>query len=315
MTAVHSDLRRWLEQLNQLVAEQRARGIEATPQMVRDSLAGLTSTFVTDAPSIARITDAALPANGARPAITVRLYDPDPQRKTPVCLFFHGGGHMAGSVDVYDPIARKLAQCSNQLVVSVDYRLAPETPFPGGLNDCLQAAQGIWPLLDRQEVRYEKTLSLIGDSGGGTFAAAVASRLASEPEHGQTLHRQVLIYPSVDYTMSQPSIGSNGEGFLLESARIQWYFDHYFCRAEDRKAHSPLFMPVPEGTPSTLIITAGYCPLRDEGFAYAEKLRQAGVACELHNHESMIHAYLNLENLAREACEETYAQIGRFLNE
>lgn len=313
MTAVHSDLRRWLEQLNQLVTEQRAKGIEATPQMVRDSLAGLTSSFVTEIPAIARITDTTLPANGARPAIPLRLYDPDPERETAVCLFFHGGGHMAGSVDVYDPIARKLARCSNQLVVSVDYRLAPETPFPGGLNDCLQVAQDLWSLLDRQSANYRRTLSVIGDSGGGTLAAAVSSRLAAEPGHG--LHRQILIYPSVDYTMSTPSIHSNGEGFLLESARIQWYFDHYFRHGEDRKAQSPLFMPVPEGMPATLVITAGYCPLRDEGFAYAEKLQRAGVPCELHNHESMIHAYLNLENLAREACEQTYAQIGRFLNE
>jgi len=313
MTAVPPEMRRWLDQLNQLVAEQRAKGVEATPQMARDSLAGLTSTFVTDAPSIARITDGALPANHGRPAIPVRVYDPE--RDLPVCLFFHGGGHMAGSVDVYDPIARKLADCSGQLVVSADYRRAPETPFPGGLNDCLEVAQGLWPLLDGLQVRYRKSLSLVGDSGGATFAATVARRLAADPDNRQPVHRQVLIYPSLDYTMSTPAIRSNGEGYLLETTRIQWYFDHYFRNSEDRTAQSPLFMSVPDNMPATLVITAGYCPLRDEGFAYAEKLRQAGINCELHNHESMIHAYLNLENLAREACQQTYAQIGRFLNE
>lgn len=313
MTALDPDLKPWLEQLNQKLSEEQAKGIKGTPQLARDRLAALTSIYVTDIPSVAQVADAAIPANGDQPAIPVRLYDPAPDADTPVCLFFHGGGHMAGSVEVYDPIARKLATCSNQLVVSVDYRLAPETPFPGGLEDCLQAARGIWLLLDDLGVKYRRTLSVIGDSGGGAFAAAVSNQLASEAGNDHGLHKQVLIYPSLDYTMSMPSMVSNGEGYLLESSRIRWYFDNYFHNDEDRKAQSQLFTPVPEAMPATLVITAGYCPLRDEGFAYAEKLRQAGITCELHNHESMIHAYLNLENLAREACKQTYAQIGRFL--
>src|SRR5690554_2973903 len=147
MTDVHPNLRAWLDQLNPMVAEQKARGVEATPQMVRDSLAGLTTSFVTRAPELPLIRD--LLAETPEGTIPVRLYHPRPDTATPVMVFFHGGGHMAGSVAVYDPIARKLADATGMLVLSVDYRLAPETPYPGGLTDCLNVTGQVWALLDQ----------------------------------------------------------------------------------------------------------------------------------------------------------------------
>ncbi|MGP9822713.1 alpha/beta hydrolase [Salinarimonas sp. NSM] len=312
MSDLHPNLRAWLDQLNPLVAQQRAQGIEATPQMVRDSLAGLTATFVTEQPEMATRD---LEADLGDHSLRLRVYDPSPDslpgQALPVLLFFHGGGHMAGSVAVYDPIARKLAKASGWLVVSVDYRLSPEAPYPAGLEDCLAVTRTIWRILDQHQIPVLHRLALAGDSGGATFAAAVSQALADDPDHA--IEAQVLIYPSLDYTMSWPSVREHGEGYLLEAQRIQWYFDHYFQHGEDRRAASPLHQPLPATMPRTLVITAGFCPLHDEGAAYAEQLQQARHGCELHNYPDMIHAYLNLENLVPEACADTYQRIGAFL--
>ena len=310
MTDVHPNLRAWLDQLNPLVAEQKARGVEATPRMVRDSLAGITATFVTRAPELPGVFDLEVASTDG--AIPIRLYDPSPGTAKPVLLFFHGGGHMAGSVQVYDPIARKLAVASGWLVLSVDYRLTPETPYPGGLNDCLAVTRQVWQVLESEGIAFERRLALAGDSGGGTYAATVSQRLAGNP--ALNLTDQVLIYPSLDYTMDHPSIAGHGEGYLLEEGRIRWYFDHYFANGEDRRAASPLHRPVPAAMPATLMITAGFCPLHDEGVAYARKLEDAGAKCQLTDYADMIHAYLNLEDLVPETCADTYQQVGAFLN-
>lgn len=309
MTDVHPNLRAWLDQLNPMVAEQKARGVEATPQMVRDSLAGLTTTFVTKTPELPRVRD--MLAETPEGQVPVRLYHPQPDTARPVMVFFHGGGHMAGSVAVYDPIARKLAEATGMLVLSVDYRLAPETPYPGGLTDCLNVTRQVWALLEQAQVPFERRLVLAGDSGGATYAATVSRQLAGNTELNLT--HQVLIYPSLDYTMDHPSITGHGDGYLLEEPRIRWYFDHYFADGEDRRAASPLHMPVPDGMPATLVITAGYCPLHDEGVAYARKLEGAGVECQLKDYADMIHAYLNLEDLVPETCSDTYNLISEFV--
>jgi len=309
MTDVHPNLRAWLDQLNPMVAEQKARGVEATPQMVRDSLAGLTTTFVTRAPELPLVRD--LLAETPDGPVPVRLYHPQPDTARPVMVFFHGGGHMAGSVAVYDPIARKLAEATGMLVLSVDYRLAPETPYPGGLTDCLNVTREVWALLEQAQVPFERRLVLAGDSGGATYAATVSRQLAGNTELNLT--HQVLIYPSLDYTMDHPSITGHGDGYLLEEPRIRWYFDHYFADGEDRRAASPLHMPVPDGMPATLVITAGYCPLHDEGVTYARKLEGAGLACQLKDYADMIHAYLNLEDLVPETCSDTYNLISEFV--
>jgi acetyl esterase/lipase len=311
MTDVHPNLRAWLDQLNPMVAEQKARGVEATPQMVRDSLAGLTTTFVTRAPELPLVRD--LLAETPDGPVPVRLYHPQPDTARPVMVFFHGGGHMAGSVAVYDPIARKLAEATGMLVLSVDYRLAPETPYPGGLTDCLNVTRQVWALLEQAQVPFERRLVLAGDSGGATYAATVSQQLAGNT--ALNLTHQVLIYPSLDYTMDHPSITGHGDGYLLEEPRIRWYFDHYFANGEDRRAASPLHMPIPDGMPATLVITAGYCPLHDEGVAYARKLAGAGVACQLKDYADMIHAYLNLEDLVPETCADTYDLISEFVGQ
>ena len=302
---LNPQLQSWLTQINRLIADQQAGGVQATPTAVREGLATMTAALTTPSPELPWVADSEVGA------VPVRLYDPAPQREKTVCLFFHGGGHMAGSIEVYDPICRKLAAASGQLVVSVEYRLAPEHPYPQGLTDCLEVTRHIWPALERQQRRVRRRLFLVGDSGGGACVASISAQAQQDPQ--LNIDGQVLIYPSLDYTLNQPSVTENGRGYLLERSRIEWYFDHYFQQGEDRRAASPLYMPVTSGLPPTLMITAGFCPLRDEGIAYLEKLRAAGVPCEHQHFPGMIHAYLNLENLVPDACADTYRAIAEFM--
>ncbi|ASK33742.1 carboxylesterase [Alcanivorax sp. N3-2A] len=309
MSTVNPGLRPWLDNLNQLMDAARASHATATPVNVREALANMTAALVSERPDTAWVGDAMVDT-GAYP-VPVRLYDPAPEKEKPVCLFFHGGGHMAGSITVYDPICRKLARASGQLVVSVEYRLAPECPYPRGLEDCLAVARHIWPTLEHKQRKVRRRLALVGDSGGGTLAASV-SALARDDD---ALHidKQVLIYPSLDYALEHPSIHENGRGYLLEEERIHWYFDAYFKPGDDRRAASPLHMGVNERLPETLVVTAGFCPLRDEALAYLERLDQARVPNQHLHLDDMIHAYLNLEDLVPEACAQTYRAIGGFL--
>jgi acetyl esterase/lipase len=173
-------------------------------------------------------------------------------------------------------------------------------------------ARHLWPVLDAQGRRYQRRLALAGDSGGGTFAATLSA--LAQNDQRLPVEKQVLIYPSLDYTLNHPSVTENGQGYLLEAERIAWYFEHYFQHGEDRRGASPLFMPVSNRLPETLVISAEYCPLRDEALAYVQRLNDTGVPCRHCHFDDMIHAYLNLESLAPDACAATYREIAAFLN-
>ncbi|MBN7768634.1 alpha/beta hydrolase [Marinobacter daepoensis] len=305
---LHPGLANWLSGVNEQVklqGDSAARRI--TPGFMRKSLARMTDAFVTDAPAIARVQDSIIGRS-----IPLRIYDPSPDIPKPVTLFLHGGGHMCGSIQVYDPICRKLANASGQLIVAPDYRLAPEHPYPAALEDCYTVIQHLWSHLDDASLLYTPTLSLAGDSGGGALCATLSALSQQDPN--LPISRQALIYPSLDYTLSSPSVDTLAHGYLLEKPRIQWYFDHYFQADECRRSASPLFMPVSSQSPATLMVTAGFCPLRDEGSRYLERLTEAGVATEHHLEPSMIHAYLNLEDLVPQASSRTYEAVARFLN-
>jgi acetyl esterase/lipase len=299
----------WLAAVNRAIRLAAQTGDPFTCTTAREALQSITRTFVTRSPDIPLIIND-LVSDGDY-SVPVRVYHPVPTEPLPVIVFVHGGGHMAGSVSVYDPIARRLADATRHLVVSVDYRLAPECPFPAGLNDVVNVIRGIRPVLANRGCLFDPRLFLVGDSGGGALCASAAHRLQHQPE--LCLAGQVLIYPSLDYTLSLPSTLRLAQGFLLERDRIQWYFDQYFQRAEDRRAASPLFMPIDGHLPRTLVMTAEYCPLRDEGQAYVERLAGAGVAAEHEMFEGQIHAFLNLQDLVPLACDEAYRRISRFL--
>lgn len=300
-------LQTWLTQFNLIVAQSEQAGIKPTPELARLGLANITIQFVTDIPPIANITDSTI----SHTAIPCRVYQPMLDLPLPVILFIHGGGHMCGNIDVYDPICRKLADYCQCIVVSIDYRLAPEHPYPAGIQDATSSLKNLYATLDKLKVSYLEHITLIGDSAGAAVAATVIQETTNTPP---IIEKLILIYPSLDYTFSADSLIDNGKGYILETNKIEWYFNQYLQHNEDRKQVSALFGNITDSHPKTLIVTAGFCPLKDDGISYLERLKLAGVPCQGLHLDNMPHAYLNLEDLAKKECEQTYTAITHFIN-
>lgn len=214
-----------------------------------------------------------------------------------VLLFIHGGGWVSESVETYDRICMRMSMAANQLVISVDYRRAPEFRFPIPLMDCYAVADALFKGEILERTAPEK-ITLIGDSAGANLTAAL-TLLARE--RGTFMpKRQILIYPAVwnDYSASTPfrSVKENGTDYLLTAEKMEEYLNMYQTSPGDRQ--SPLLAPLLaedfKGLPDTLVLTAEFDPLRDEGEAYAEKLRQAGNHVELHRIPDAIHGFFAL---------------------
>lgn len=295
-----------MEQANLAAKEAKESGVQLTPSLVRGNLEKL-SVFIGEGPELAFVQESAFVTSTH--VIPVRVYSPDPEQALPVVLHYHGGGHMCGSIELYDTISRKIAQAGNCVVIAVEYRLAPEFPYPAGVEDSQYALAHYQDVLS--DVKFNQQLIIAGDSAG----AAICTTLASNNIENSTvkIDKQILIYPSVDYTMSCASTDENGTGFLLEKEKMIWYFNQYLHQKEQSKQASPLFMPMADSMPKTLIFTAGCDPLRDEGIAYAEGLVQAGVKVEQHSFDGMIHAYMLLDSIVKSECDETYRLIGEFI--
>lgn len=307
--ALNPKLTEWLTAVNAQLAQLKAAGFEPTPISARESLANLTKTFVTPGPEMPVCETL---VHGGEYPVPVRIYQPQNRTATPgnTIIYCHGGGHMAGSVSVYDPICRRIAEACGRTLVSVEYRLAPENPYPAGLKDLISVVRNLAAALDKKNVPHNGRWILMGDSGGGALCAS-ASRLLQHQPH--TVDAQVLVYPSLDYTMQLPSIEENGRGYLLEKEKILWYFENYLQGAENPFQVSPLHGEFTAKLPQTLVITAEFCALRDEGVRYVEKVREAGVTAEHINFDDMIHAFLNLEDLVPEACGTFYRHVAEYL--
>ncbi len=309
----------FLEQANIAIAAAKATGQGFSAELVRQSLGNL-SALIGSGPNVAKVKDGFLETPSHN--IPVRIYNPAPNDVLPVLLHFHGGGHMCGSVDLYDPISRKLAVATQAIVICVDYRLAPEHPYPAGLDDCQQVLNRYQSLLT--EMKYSDELYIAGDSAGGAICTSlVMNNLTNEETNASVkIDKQILVYPSVDYTMVSASIDENGQGFLLEKDKMHWYFQQYFqvssleqdeiTQAKIVQA-SPLLGKFSANMPTTLVITAGCDPLRDEGVAYAKSLEEVGVSVEHHCFDGMTHAYMLLNDLVVEECLQTYQLIGQFV--
>ena len=167
-------------------------------------------------------------------------------------------------------------------------------------------------LRERNIEYYEDEVKLIGDSGGAAICATICMSDKNISELAVT--KMTLIYPSLDYTMTSESLKKFASGYLLETDKIRWYFDQYFQNNENRQLVSPLFNPIPANMPSTQIILADHDPLYDEGLEYAKKLADCGVLSEHIDIYGVVHAYLMLEDLCREECDQTYREISRFMN-
>ena len=277
----------------------------------RAGLAALTKANVSTSEPMAAIINTEVDTGERR--IPVRIYRPALTGEPKVVVFIHGGGHLSGSVEVYDPVARHLAMATGNIVVSVDYRLAPENPYPAGLSDAKAVIENVWSLLESQHIPYSRQLTLIGDSGGGAFSATLAAYFSREQPG--FIHRLVLIYPSLDYTLNWPSVQENGTGKLLDESKIRWYFQQYFRNGEDRKQTSPLYLPLSQDFPPTLVVSGGLDPLRDEDFAFVARLQAERIPVQQVHFPGMTHAYLMLEDKVPQEAKATYLAIGEFVRD
>ena len=233
--------------------------------------------------------------DGPGGSLRLRVYTPEggaasTGRGLPVLFYIHGGGWTVGNLDTHDPQCRHFANAAGCMVVAVDYRLAPEHKFPAAVEDVLAAADWI-----AREARGRGgdpgRVAVGGDSSGGALSATVAQHLRGRADIRVVL--QVLIYPGLDLRMNTPSYARLRDGYFLTAAKMRWFADHYMRSPAD--AHDPLASPgLAEDVsdlPPVLLLTAGLDPLLDEGVAYAERLRGAGVAVEHVNYEGWPHGF------------------------
>ena len=240
---------------------------------------------------VAHVEDRTIP--GPAQPIPVRVYRPRADGPLPVLVFFHGGGFVICNVDTHDRQCRALANASGCAVISVDYRLAPEHPFPAAPDDAYAATRYVAEHPGEFGIDPER-IAVGGDSAGGNLAAVVA--LMSRERGGPSLKFQLLIYPAVDWEDQSPSMLEYSRDHFLTDTLMNWFRDQYLASAEDgRHPHaSPLKAQDFSGLPPALVITAECDPLRDQGEAYARRLQRAGVHVELKRYDGMIHLFFNL---------------------
>ncbi len=248
---------------------------------------------------MAQVEDRSVDGSSAR--VPVRIYRP--RRTTaplPALVYFHGGGFVIGGFDTHDGTCRALAAGADCVVVSVDYRLAPEHPFPAAVEDSRAAFRWVRENAETLGVDRER-IAVGGDSAGGNLAAVVC--LAEREEGAPLPSFQLLIYPATDMTRSLASHRTLGEGFFLETPTIDWFLDQYLPPGTDLRdwRASPLFAETLEGLPPAFVVTAGFDPLRDEGEAYAARLRDAGVQVTELRERGLVHGFVNMGVLDRAA--------------
>jgi acetyl esterase len=235
--------------------------------------------------------------------IRLRMYRPDDRIDRGALIYFHGGGWVIGSLDTHDDVCRKLAAALGHVVISVDYGLAPEHPFPEPLNDCVAAVQ--WIHRNARDLGVDADrLAVGGDSAGANLAAVVANL------HVVPLRFQMLIYPVTDARRGSASYRDNGEGYRLTANGMKWFCDHYLSGSSGSQ-DDPLVSPLCAddetlaAAPPALVITAEYDPLRDEGEAYARRLLDAGVPCTLTRYYGQIHGFFSMSHL----CDDGHGAI------
>ena len=233
--------------------------------------------------------------------IPLRMYRPvEGGAPLPALVYFHGGGWVIGDLDTHDTLCRQLANASGCAIVAVDYRLAPEHPFPAAGTDCLAATYWVRDHAAQLGVN-PKRLAVGGDRAGGKLAAVVA--IAARDAGDMPLAFQLLIYPATDQRRSTPSHTSNGQGYLLTRDTIAYFHDHYISNPADDLdwRASPLLRADLSGLPPALILTAGYDPLRDEGLMYAQALSEAGNTATQLCFERQIHGFITMGRVIDEA--------------
>jgi acetyl esterase len=279
--------------LDQLAARGGPALHELTPAQAREAFEAMRVPLPGE--PVAELRD--LRVRGPAGEIPARLYRPEgAPARAPALVYFHGGGWVIGSLDTHDSLCKALANRSGACVVSVDYRLAPEHGWPAAAEDCYAATchvaeEGAALGIDGAR------LAVGGDSAGGNLAAVVA--LLARDRGAPRLRHQVLIYPVTDHDFETASYRENGEGYFLTTAMMRWFWDHYVADASRRAdpSASPLRAEKLAGLPPATVLTAEYDPLRDEGEAYAARLREAGVPVTCTRYAGQIHGFVSLLDL------------------
>jgi acetyl esterase len=280
-----------------LVAQLQQQGgpaFEALPiaalRMAMDAMAGSDA----PGPAIPRVED--LAAELPHGAISVRLYHPRPGTRLPVLVYYHGGGWISWSVASFDPVCRRLCEASQCAVVSVDYRLAPEHKYPAAVDDAYAVLGWVRARAELLGIDAGR-VGVGGDSAGGNLAAVVTQLVRERRD--PPLRFQALIYPVTDVTMSHPSYQEHASDATLTASVMRHFIGSYLPADADRRhpTISPLFATDLAGLPPAIMIIAEYDPLRDEGFAYARRLREAGVPVQVEHFQSSMHGFVSLGGL------------------
>ena len=266
------------------------------PPLYRQSLADARETYrelcVVDGAreAVGEVTERSV--SGPNGDIPLRVYRPEGAGPFPAVTFLHGGGWLLGGLDTYDAFCRALTNAAECVVVSVDYRLAPEHPFPAALEDCYAATR--WVAANAEAVGARGgSLALVGDSAGGTLAVGVS--LLARDRGGPTVDYQVLAYPAADYSFDTDSYAENAQGYFLTRKDMERFWAGYL--SSDTDGRHPYASPLRAdlaGVPPAFVLTCGFDPLRDDGRALADRLDAAGVPVRHVEYDDVIHGFLTM---------------------
>lgn len=287
---------------------------EVGPQAARAQLVQLTCGNRTPEQIVAVADTRELQLPGAEGDLQARAYLPEGEGPFPVIAFFHGGGWVVGDLDTHDNVARNLCHGCRAAVISVAYRLAPEHPFPAAVEDAIAASR--WIAGHPAELGGNKLFAVAGESAGGNLAAVVAQTLHAE---GVPVVGQFLMYPVVDFDGGYPSESEYRTGYFLEEETSAWFARQYLSGWKDTNDPrlSPLHAADLSGLPPTVLVTAEYDALRDQGEAYGEALRAAGVPTQMERCAGMIHAFFDMGAIspaAQAAIDKHCERFGRLLS-
>jgi len=269
---------------------------QLTPKDARQMFRETRPASTPPAPQIGAVRDVL--TEGAQ-AIPLRVYRPpgvSDSRRLPVLVYFHGGGWVIGDLETHDVLCRQLTAEAGVSVIAVDYRLAPEHKFPAAADDAWAATR--WIAAHAAELGVDADrLAVCGDSAGGNLAAVVA--LLAREAGGPRIALQILLYPVTDLVSESQSYADLADGYMLTRDSMRWFRAQYLAKEQDAADWrvSPLRAPSLAGLPPALVVTAGYDPLRDEGEAYARRLREAGVSVDAVSFGGMIHGFVPMGRL------------------
>ena len=286
-----------------------------TVQQARDEFEQTSQVLDPCPPGAIDVTELSIPTRDGQ-QMAARLYRRSEPTSglQPAILYFHGGGYVVGSLDSHDSICRRLAASGQQAVLAPAYRLAPQAPFPTAVDDATDAANWLAEHAAQLNIDNRK-VSVAGDSVGATLATVLAISAAQQPHLIQLRPKaQLLFYPVTDASRQRPSHQRYGEGFLLESDTLQWFYQHYSADVEQLKDWriSPLLTPDLEALAPAYVSLAEYDPLFDEGLAYAERLSATGTAVTLNIQHGLTHDFLRMSGIS-EAIPGVYVAIDEWL--